>query len=145
MRMKKLFCMLLVALWVLASCKPAGERYVDELKSFVEKIVAEGDEYTSEKWEEVNRQYDELMKKAEQLKDLTDEQKEEIARLRGKYSGTVVKKGFDSLMDKAGETLNEAGNAIGGFLEGLGSDKDDSKKDEQSGEEAESDKGKTIL
>jgi len=51
-------------------------------------------------------------------------------KLQGKFSGTMMKKGFDSLMkdaDKimkdAGSELEKAGKAIEGFLEGLG-DKD---------------------
>ena len=48
-------------------------------------------------------------------------------KLQGKFSGTMMKKGFDSLMkdaDKvikdAGKEIEKVGKAIEGFLEGLG-------------------------
>lgn len=118
--MKKMFFTLLVGLFVLTACQPATERYIGELKDFVEKVVTEGSEYTAEEWDEVSKEFDELVKKAETLEGLTDEQKKEIAKLQGKFSGAVMKGGFDKLMKKAGNELEKAGEAIEGFFEGLG-------------------------
>ena len=46
----------------------------------------------------------------------------EILKLKGKFSGAAVKKGFDKLMKDAGKELEKAGEAIEGFLEGLKED-----------------------
>ncbi|MBE6284332.1 MAG: hypothetical protein E7098_08320 [Mediterranea massiliensis] len=128
--MKKLFFTLLIAAFALTACKPSAEKYIDDLKDLVERIAEEGSEYTSEQWEEVSQEFEALIEKVQQLEGLTDEQKQEIMKLQGKFSGTMMKKGFDSLMkdaDKimkdAGSELEKAGKAIEGFLEGLG-DKD---------------------
>ena len=78
----------------------------------------------------MSQEFDELVQRAEELEGLTDEQKQEIMKLQGKFSGTMMKKGFDSLMkdaDKvikdAGKEIEKVGKAIEGFLEGLGEEK----------------------
>ena len=128
--MKKLFFTLLIAAFALTACKPSAERYINDLKNFVEKVSEEGSDYTAEQWEKVSQEFDELLQRAEELEGLTDEQKQEIMKLQGKFSGTMMKKGFDSLMkdaDKvikdAGKEIEKVGKAIEGFLEGLGEDK----------------------
>ncbi len=122
--MKKLLFMLLLALVTLTACQPSAASYIDDLKEFVEKVAEEGSEYTAEQWEEVSKEFDELIKKAEELEDLTDEQKKEIMKLQGKFSGTVMKKGFDTLMKDLGEEMEKAGEALEGFLEGLSSEEE---------------------
>ena len=117
--MKKLCFVMLVGLFVLTSCQPSAESYIGDMKDLVEKVTEEGSEYTAEQWKEVSQKFEELVKKAEELGELTAEQKKEIAKLQGKFSGVVVKKGFDKLMDDAGKELEKAGEAIGAFLDGL--------------------------
>ena len=117
--MKKLCFMMLVGLFVLTSCQPSAESYIGDMENLLEKVTEEGGEYTAEQWKEVSQKFEELVKKAEELGDLTAEQKKEIAKLQGKFSGVVVKKGFDKLMDDAGKELEKAGEAIGAFLDGL--------------------------
>ena len=125
--MKKLFFTLLIAVFTLTACQPKAERYINDLKNFVEKVAEEGSDYTTEQWEKVSQEFNELVQRAEELEGLTDEQKQEIMKLQGKFSGTMMKKGFDSLMkdaDKvikdAGKEIEKVGKAIEGFLEGLG-------------------------
>lgn len=117
--MKKNLFTLLIAAFALTACQPSAASYIEDMKDFVEKVAEEGSEYTSEQWEEVSREFDELVQRAQELDGLTDEQKKEIMKLQGKFSGTVMKKGFDSLMKDAGKELEKAGEAIEGFLEGL--------------------------
>lgn len=124
--MKKILMILAVACLVLSACKPTAANYIDDLKELVEKVAKEGGDYTEEEWEEVSREFDELLQRAEEFEGLTDEQKQEIMKLQGKFSGTMMKKGFDSLMkdaDKvmkdAGKEIEKVGKAIEGFLEGL--------------------------
>jgi len=45
-------------------------------------------------------------------------------KLQGKFSGTVMKKGFDTLMKDLGEEMEKAGEALEGFLEGLSSEEE---------------------
>lgn len=124
--MKKLFFTLLIATFALVACKPTAASYIDDLKEFVEKVAKEGSDYTNEQWEQVSQEFNELLQRAEELEGLTDEQKQEIMKLQGKFSGTMMKKGFDSMMKDAdrvikdaGKEIEKVGKAIEGFLEGL--------------------------
>ena len=117
--MKKLFFTLLIAAFALTACKPSAERYISDLKNFVEKVAEEGSDYTAEQWEKVSQEFEKLVQKAQELENLTDEQKKEILKLQAKFNGAAVKKGFDKLMKDAGKELEKAGEAIEGFLEGL--------------------------
>ena len=84
--------------------------------------MEEGEDYTAEQWKAANQKFDELVRKAQEMEGLTEEQKKEILKLKGKFSGAAVKKGFDKLMKDAGKELEKAGEAIEGFLEGLKED-----------------------
>lgn len=117
--MKKLLFVLLIGCFVLTSCQPTAEGYISDLKDLVEKVAEEGSEYSEEQLEKISQEFDELVKKAEELEELTDEQKKEIIKLQGKFSGAVMKGGFDKLIKDAGKELEKAGEAIKGFMEGV--------------------------
>ena len=120
--MKKFLFALLVGCFALTACQPTAESYISELKDLVEKIAEEGSEYSEEQWEKISQEFDELLKKAEELEGLTEEQKKEIANLKGKFSGAMMKGGFDKLMKDASKELEKAGEAIKGFLDGIKED-----------------------
>lgn len=115
--MKKLIFVL--GLIVFTACKPSAESYIRDMKDLIEDVMEEGSEYTAEQWEAVNREFDELIQKAQELEELTEDQKKEILKLQGKFNGATVKKGFDKWMKDAGKELEKVGEAIEGFLEGI--------------------------
>lgn len=127
--MKKLFIALLLVAGLFTACQSEAESCIKKMGDLIEKVVKEGSKYTSEDWDKISQEFDELVEEAQQIKDLTDEQKAEISKLQGKFSGTVMKQGFDSLMKDGTKELEKVGSAIEGFLEGLsdGEKKDDSK------------------
>ena len=77
---------------------------VDELKDFVEKVQKEGNDYTEEQWQEVNAEFTKLLNKLNDYKDLSPEEVKEIAKYQ------------------ADKTLEQAGAALEGALEGLTGD-----------------------
>lgn len=117
--MKKLLFLLLAGLFVFSSCQPSAENYIGDMKDLIEEVMEEGGDYTAEQWEKVSQEFEKLVQKAQELENLTDEQKKEILKLQAKFNGVAVKKGFDKLMKDAGKELEKAGEAIEGFLEGL--------------------------
>ena len=117
--MKKLLFVLLAALFVFSSCQLFAETYLGDMKDLIEEVMEEGGDYTAEQWEKVSQEFEKLVQKAQELENLTDEQKKEILKLQAKFNGAAVKKGFDKLMKDAGKELEKAGEAIEGFLEGL--------------------------
>ena len=63
-----------------------------------------------------------MVKKAEELEGLTEEQKKEISKLQGKFKGVVLKSGLDHIIDDTTIKLEKAGETIKGFFEGLDKD-----------------------
>ena len=117
--MKKILFVCVACLIVLTACQPSAESYIKDMKNLVEDVIEDGGDYTAEQWEAANQKFEELVEKAQEMEGLTDEQKKEIRKLKGKFSGAAVKKGFDKFMKDAGRELEKAGEAIEGFLEGL--------------------------
>lgn len=120
--MKKVLFALLIGLVALTACKPTAEGYINDLNDLIEKIVEEGSEYTEEQWEKISKDFEELVKKAEELEGLTEEQKKEISKLQGKFKGVVLKSGLDHIIDDTTIKLEKAGETIKGFFEGLDKD-----------------------
>ena len=98
------------SLFALSSCESKSR--VDELKDFVEKVQEEGSSYTQEQWEEANEQFSKLLEKLDHLEDMTPEEVHEVARLQGEYAAKAFK-------EQAGEAMEKAGAALGGFMQGL--------------------------
>lgn len=115
--MKKLLMAALMggaSLFALSSCETKSR--VDELRDFVEKVQEEGSSYTQEQWKEANEEFSKLLEKLDPLEDMTPEEVQEVARLQGEYAAKAFK-------EQAGEAMEKAGAALGGFIQGLtGSD-----------------------
>ena len=102
--MKKLFFTLLIAVFALTACKPSAERYISDLKNFVEKVAEEGSDYTAEQWEKVSQEFDELVQRAEELEGLTDEQKKEIKEY---LAGNLCRcTGYQAMVDAVKSLIN---------------------------------------
>lgn len=111
-KMKKLLfgALLCAGLWGMSACSSKSQ--VEEFKDFVEEVCREGGTYTEKQWEEAEAKFTELLEKAENCKDLTQEDLYEIARLQGEYAAAAFKSQGKGAMEKAGAIMN-------GFMDGL--------------------------
>ena len=83
------------------------------MRNICEKI--EGNyEFTEEEFEKTNACFFEIVNELES-RNLTDEEKEEIAQLKGRYVGAVTVRATKSLKNIS----NEFGNLFKGFVEGV--------------------------
>jgi predicted small secreted protein len=80
--MKKVLFTLLVCFVALTACQSTAEGYINDLNDLIEKVVKEGSEYTEEQWEIISKDFEELVKKAEELEGLTEEQKKKYPNFR---------------------------------------------------------------
>ena len=98
--MKKLFYVALMAMMVMmTACQQSKEDYIKEFKSFVEEVSEECEDYTEADWEDAAREFEALVKKAEQYEDITAEEAMELAAVQAKYAGIKAKKGINKVID----------------------------------------------
>ena len=98
--MKKIFYVALMAMMVImTACQQSKEDYIKEFKLFVEEVSEEYAEYTEEQWEDVAKEFEALVKQAEQYEDMTQEEKIELAKAQAKYAGIEAKKGLNKFVD----------------------------------------------
>lgn len=118
--MKKLTYLAMAAIATLFfSCQPSAEGCIKEMKALVEEINESTEEFTEEKWEELNDTFTQLVEEAGKLEEMTDEQKLELAKLQGQYAAAVMKKGGKTLMKDLNEGIEQAGKVLEGALEEL--------------------------
>ena len=98
--MKKLFYIALIAIMtVMTSCQQSKEDYIKEFEAFVEEVADECADYTEDQWKDVAKEFEALVKQAEQYEDLTTEEKLELAKVQAKYAGLQAKKGINKVID----------------------------------------------
>ena len=98
--MKKLFYVALMAVMVMmTACQQSKEDYIKEFKSFVTEVSEECGDYTDADWEKAGKEFEALVKQAEQYEDLTTEEKLELAKVQAKYAGLQAKKGINKVID----------------------------------------------
>ena len=98
--MKKLFYVALMAMMVMmTACQQSKEDYIKEFKSFVEEVSEECEDYTEADWEDAAKEFEALVKKAEQYEDITAEEAMELASVQAKYAGIKAKKGINKVID----------------------------------------------
>ena len=77
--MKKLFYAALIAVMaVMTSCQQSKEDYIKEFEAFVEEVADECADYTEDQWKDAAKEFEALVKQAEQYEDLTTEEKLEL-------------------------------------------------------------------
>lgn len=103
---------------------------VDELKDFVEKVQKEGSDYTEKQWKEVNDEFSKLLDKLNNYKDLSPEEMKEIAKYQAEYATAAFKEHAGKFMQEADKTLEQAGAALEGTLEGLTGDDETEESDD---------------
>ena len=98
--MKNLFYVALMAIAVMfTSCQQSKEDYIKEFKSFVTEVSEECADYTESDWEDVAKEFEALVKQAEQYEDLTAEEMMELTTVQAKFAGLKAKKGINKVID----------------------------------------------
>ena len=129
--MKRLLSFFLVAVLALSlsSCaKWQAQHQINALESLIEKVEKKGDSFTKQDWAEVSQKYDEICAKMNQC-EYTDEQTQEIVRLKARYYTVCAKKAFGNAGGLLNGLLNTVGGAIDGVLDGLSEPQDDEQQD----------------
>lgn len=117
--MKKIlfFSLLTFVVFTLTSCDTNSMAF-REMQGICEEIEENFDEYTEEDFEEITKRFSEIEKKME-LRDLNDDEKKELAKLKGRYYGAFTKGAINSAKDEIKRIGNKMGSAIEGFVEGI--------------------------
>ncbi|MBQ8442582.1 MAG: hypothetical protein IJX29_04375 [Bacteroides sp.] len=98
--MKKFFYVALMAIMVMmTACQQSKEDYIKEFKSFVNEVSEECADYTEADWEDAAKEFEALVKQAEQYEDITTEEAVELAAVQTKFAGLKAKKGINKVID----------------------------------------------
>ena len=98
--MTKLFYVALMAVMVMmTACQQSKEDYIKEFKSFVTEVSEECGDYTDADWEKAAKEFEALVKQAEQYEDITTEEAVELAAVQAKFAGLKAKKGINKVID----------------------------------------------
>ena len=98
--MKKMFYVALMAVAVMfSSCQQSKEDYIKEFKSFVTEVSEDCADYTDAEWDKAVKEFEALVKQAEQYEDITAEETIELAAVQAKFAGLKAKKGINKVID----------------------------------------------
>ena len=117
--MKKI-AILLVTLFVsfMFSACNSNSMMFSEMKSICNNIENNFDKYTKEDFEKQTERFSELEKKLE-AKELTSDEKKELARIKGRYYGVFTKGAIKATTDEFKKFAEGIGNVVEGFIEGV--------------------------
>ena len=118
MKMKRLF-LLLATFFVSATlfaCTPKNP--IEKLTKLADKVECNHKEYTDKDWEEVAKEYNEIVDNFNK-KEYTKEELKEFGRQRGRIKGYMTKKTLNKWGKEFEEFANELGGGIEGFFESL--------------------------
>lgn len=130
--MKKVINFLLVAVLALslASCaKMQAKHQMHALESLTEKVEKNGDSFTKQDWAEVSQEYDEICAKMNEC-EYTQEQMQEIGRLKGRFYAACTKKAINNAGGLLNGLMNTVGGAIDGFMEGMSGSEEQQEEDD---------------
>ena len=138
--MKKITSFLLVAVLALsmASCtKWQAQHQIRALESLTERVEKKGDSFTKQDWTEVSQEYDEICAKMNQY-EYTDEQMQEIGRLKGRYYAAYAKQMLNSAGSIFNGLMNQVGGAVDGFMNSMSTQQEEQpEEDPGSGEQVD--------
>ena len=98
--MKKMFYVALMAVAeMFSSCQQSKEDYIKEFKSFVTEVSEDCADYTDAEWDKAVKEFEALVKQAEQYEDITAEETIELAAVQAKFAGLKAKKGINKVID----------------------------------------------
>lgn len=108
----------LFGLLVLVSCDPVQNK-LDSTAAEIESAESNLAEMSAEDWTKLEISMDELEQDLEANRDdYSEEQIKEAGKIQGRYTALVMKKGFNDLK----ESVEDFGNQMEGFIEGINSD-----------------------
>ena len=84
---------------MMTACQQSKEDYIKEFKSFVTEVSEECGDYTDADWEKAAKEFEALVKQAEQYEDITTEEAVELAAVQAKFAGLKAKKGINKVID----------------------------------------------
>ena len=98
--MKKMFYVALMAMMVMmTACQQSKEDYIKEFKSFVNEVSEDCTDYTDADWDKAVKEFEALVKQAEQYEDITTEEAVELAAVQAKFAGLKAKSGINKVID----------------------------------------------
>lgn len=123
--MKKIIFIYLgvVTLFCFMSCD-SRKSAIDDLKSLVNNVEVNYDSFTQEDWDNISLSYSAI---EEELKkhEYTDEELDEIGRLKGKYLGLQTKYTIENIEKRATEFGKQLDGVIEGFSDVFSQDDQD--------------------
>ena len=115
--MKKLTLLFIATLFAFAfsSCDSTSST-LREMNNICRDIEKNFDKYTEDDFEKITEKFSALEKKMEQ-RELTDKEKKELYKLKGRYYGAFTKGAINSTKKEIKKFSEEIGSAIEGFIE----------------------------
>ncbi|MCR5191712.1 MAG: hypothetical protein K6D59_00280 [Bacteroidales bacterium] len=97
------------------SCSPV-DRNINKLSKLVEMVEEDGANFTNEDWEYVSEEYREIKESLSELRDkTTNEQRQEIGRLKARLGKAVAMGKVNSITGSFGGLIDE----LSGFVKGM--------------------------
>ena len=98
--MKKMLYLVMMAMMVMmTACQQSKEDYIKEFKSFVNEVSEECGDYNDADWEKAVKEFEALVKQAEQYEDITTEEAVELASAQAKFASMKAKKNINKVID----------------------------------------------
>ena len=107
--------MLLTA--VLVACNPSQMAF-DDLQKFTERIENKSDNWSDADWDDALMHFAEISQTLDRY-EYSDEQKLEIAKLKGRCKVQFAKHSFDNMNDEMLNAIIEFGGTLEGVFDGL--------------------------
>ena len=114
--MKKFLPLLLLTM-TLAACNPS-QMAVDDLQKFTERIENKSDNWSDADWDDALMHFAEISQTLDRY-EYSDEQKLEIAKLKGRCKVQFAKHSFDNMNDEMLNAIIEFGGTLEGVFDGL--------------------------
>lgn len=117
--MKKLSISIIVALFsfVFVSCDSNSYTF-SEMRSICKDIEENFEKYTENDFEKLTARFSELEKKME-LRELTEKEEKEFAKLKGRYYGSFTKGAIKSAKKEIKKISEKINSTVEGFIEGV--------------------------
>ena len=117
MKIKNIIIATLLALFAF-SCSSPKPTPTDRLKEMSEYLDKSETKYSEEEWEVLGLEIEEIEDEIQKNKDkYTDEEIQEINRLKGKCLAKMAKKAVNDFAGEFGNFLKESEGILGGFME----------------------------
>jgi hypothetical protein len=110
----------LILVVFVVSCSDIGKSsYISSFERFVNSVSEKQESYTNEDWEKADLKFEQFSDTDYQkyVRKLTQEEKQKIGKLKGKYLAIRAKSATNDFIDNIQDALNELGGVVEGFAE----------------------------